>query len=200
MGRGLGWRQEKKTLVGACKALTVNNFRPRHWASGTITWDQHRQQTGQIGFTIVGEQVTLSYSAGRKGEPPQQITEHIVLSATKPHYGGVRWWLCCPGCGKRCYYLYLPPTAYRFRCRSCHQLTYQSTQEWDKRVGWYLANIERAIPVLEFVESRGLLMRGAMPAFRAEYLYLARFDKRRERKKRRNERRRARYAERKGVR
>ncbi|NPU98912.1 MAG: hypothetical protein HPY51_17075 [Candidatus Omnitrophica bacterium] len=53
----------------------------------------------------------------------------IYLVATRPHYGGRRWWFECPACGRRCFKLYLPPGATVFACRACYDLTYRSAQE-----------------------------------------------------------------------
>jgi hypothetical protein len=50
------------------------------------------------------------------------------LEITHPHFGGVRWWFSCPQCAKRCKKLYLPPGQWEIACRSCHNLTYRSTQ------------------------------------------------------------------------
>ena len=55
----------------------------------------------------------------------------IRLRATRPHYGGRRWWFECPACGRRCFKMCLPPGARVFACRGCYDLTYRSAQEAD---------------------------------------------------------------------
>jgi len=63
---------------------------------------------------------------------------------TYPRFGGVRWWFVCPlsvngvECRKRVGKLYLPPRQKYFGCRHCYDLSYQSRQEYDKRI----ANID----------------------------------------------------------
>ncbi len=64
----------------------------------------------------------------------------IELQTTPCHYGGRRWWFVCPlsvngrYCGRRVGKLYLPPGGRYYGCRHCHDLTYRSSQESDKRV------------------------------------------------------------------
>jgi hypothetical protein len=50
------------------------------------------------------------------------------LESTHPHFGGVRWWFSCPQCARRCRKLYLPRGQWDLGCRSCHNLTYTSSQ------------------------------------------------------------------------
>jgi hypothetical protein len=56
----------------------------------------------------------------------------IRLSRRKLHWGGHRHWFVCM-CGKRVGKLYLPYGAPEFRCRTCYNLTYRSSQQHDKR-------------------------------------------------------------------
>jgi hypothetical protein len=55
-------------------------------------------------------------------------TQTIYVETTKPNYGGVRLWWTCPDCGRRCGKLYMPGRPWRFACRLCHELTYESAQ------------------------------------------------------------------------
>lgn len=56
--------------------------------------------------------------------------EQLTLIATRPHFGGRRWWLRCPrpGCGKRVRIVYLQRARSGLGCRGCHGLTYYSRQ------------------------------------------------------------------------
>jgi hypothetical protein len=64
----------------------------------------------------------------------------IEITSTGCHFGGQRHWLRCPliqrgiPCGRRVGKLYLPPGGRYFGCRQCHNLTYRSAKEHDKRV------------------------------------------------------------------
>ena len=57
------------------------------------------------------------------------------LTATRPRFGGLRWWFVCPlvvngrPCNRRVAKLHLPPPARYFGCRLCYRLTYASCQE-----------------------------------------------------------------------
>jgi hypothetical protein len=53
----------------------------------------------------------------------------VLLRSTALHFGGCRWWFACPDCDRRCSKLYLPPRAYRFLCRRCHNLRYNSASD-----------------------------------------------------------------------
>jgi hypothetical protein len=81
--------------------------------------------------------------------PPKVAMDYKVeLVATRCQFGGVRWWFICPldldgvKCGRRVQKLFLPskgrflsahPPRY-FGCRACHELTYTSTQNRNRRV------------------------------------------------------------------
>ena len=47
----------------------------------------------------------------------------FALTTTTPRFGGLRYWLLCPRCGRRVGKLYLVD---RWACRRCHNLSYQS--------------------------------------------------------------------------
>lgn len=59
------------------------------------------------------------------------VEELVELTITSCHFGGVRPWFRCPEprCGLRVAILYRPTTTSRFRCRHCHQLTYEGRQQ-----------------------------------------------------------------------
>jgi hypothetical protein len=74
--------------------------------------------------------LTLSWTG------PNGSTERrqFGLVRTRPHFGGVRWWFRCV-CGLRVGRLYLPrATAAPFACRTCHNLTYRSSQTHNARL------------------------------------------------------------------
>ncbi len=60
-----------------------------------------------------------------------ELGQRLTLQFTAPHFGGIRWWFCCPGpgCGQRRASLYLDAGAREFLCRVCLGLTYKSCQE-----------------------------------------------------------------------
>lgn len=70
----------------------------------------------------------LDYHPVVRGEAAGQRVEVVRLQASLPHWGGLRWWFACPGCGRRVTKLHLPPNGEHFRCRLCHDLTYASSR------------------------------------------------------------------------
>jgi hypothetical protein len=74
--------------------------------------------------------VRLSYTLTASGE---EIDYRVPLTATRPRFGGLRWWFACPlivggrPCGRRSGKLYL--RGRYFGCRRCHDLTYTSCRE-----------------------------------------------------------------------
>ena len=65
-----------------------------------------------------------------------QQTDRISLTTTGLRNGGNRWWFICPQCQeRRCYKLYLRPDRPELACRSCHNLTYMSSQQ-SRRANW----------------------------------------------------------------
>ena len=66
------------------------------------------------------------FSKGYAGKLQRQ---RVQLLTTRPHFGGVRYWIACPACEKRKGVLWLPPYHSRYRCRTCHELTYRSCQQ-----------------------------------------------------------------------
>jgi hypothetical protein len=67
--------------------------------------------------------------------PRLDLTEYIEIEKTFPYFGGQRYWLKCPGCGKRVRKIYRPPLKTHFRCRICFDLKYAS-QESRVYDGW----------------------------------------------------------------
>jgi hypothetical protein len=102
--------------------------------------------------------VRLSYIPLLTGE---RMDYRVVLLATRPHLGGVRWWFTCPvpgphgPCGRRVGKLHIPPDDVYFGCRRCHQLTYTSSQQsrYDdplfrrlaRYMGWDFADVKRTM-------------------------------------------------------
>src|SRR6516162_5756583 len=80
---------------------------------------------------------------------------HIVLTATRTSFNALRWWFLCPflkeghSCNRRVGKLYLPPRGTYFGCRHCHDLTYRSIREHDKRVDYFRKHPQELLAVLE---------------------------------------------------
>jgi hypothetical protein len=50
----------------------------------------------------------------------------IYLVASRPPFGGLRWWFVCPRSRRRVRMLHLPLGAHRFACRRAYRLAYVS--------------------------------------------------------------------------
>jgi hypothetical protein len=57
---------------------------------------------------------------------PHDIDELICMVATRPRFGGLRWWFVCPRTNRRVRMLYLPLGARRFASRRAYRLVYAS--------------------------------------------------------------------------
>jgi len=138
-GRNSGrWHDhEKARTTEACIALDTTAFRRNfasNYSTGTLTWETTTGETlfhadYCINWTGTGEPtVHLDYVGDKEGAVAV-ISEQFALSATKPTFGGQRWWLLCPKCGGRVRKVYLPKMGDSFSCRRCHGLSYRSCQQ-----------------------------------------------------------------------
>ena len=76
--------------------------------------------------------LTLLYGIKKPGEKKSKsYTQDIPLVVTHPHYGGQRYWMLAPCCGKRVRVVYLPvygAVCYP-QCRECLDLIYASQRQ-----------------------------------------------------------------------
>lgn len=147
---GGAWKHKKAT-VGSCKAISTI-FLLKHGylrgnircSRGEIQWsDAKGHKTGSIGFSILvinnfGE-IRFQYAlTDPHTEAKKNLDYPVQLTPTPCYFGGRRWWFRCPlningyPCLRRVEKLYL--RGQYFGCRKCHNLTYASCQESDKRV------------------------------------------------------------------
>lgn len=154
-GFGSGERSEKKRTVEMCLILKASRFGKRlgrferflqtemHWTNsfGKLILSV-RYRLENTGERPVLHLLSRTDAKGRK----QPMWESIVLTSTRPHFGGLRWWFVCPlvdkdvACERRVGKLYLPRGAYYFGCRACFDLTYESAQTNDDRVNRLMKN------------------------------------------------------------
>lgn len=126
----------KRETVENCLTLSVRDLvkigalrRGQRW-SGSVRWSVGSATTATVSAIVDAAesdgQVWLIYSVS--GRP---VSLKVQLTTFAPQ----RWLFVCPLCGEqRAAKLYKPPRADRFGCRVCHDLTYKSSQESDKRV------------------------------------------------------------------
>jgi hypothetical protein len=123
-----------RSLVEHALVLDLPRLMRRGWIR-----DGH---TGRVilRFSQVGDRIAVSYrlidaeeawlqlrytrnffDGGRR-----EISQYVPLEMTEPHFGGRRWWMSCPSCGRRVSKIYLPPGGDTFACRNDWRLVYES--------------------------------------------------------------------------
>ena len=75
-------------------------------------------------------------AAKRPAKADRSRGQAFNITRTACNYGGWRYWFVCPRCKRRCAILYSYGYPGYFLCRKCHYLTYTSTQEARKPVGY----------------------------------------------------------------
>jgi hypothetical protein len=167
-----GWHS-KRTVVEDCRVIDLAGL-ARHgafvpWYSGTLRWFRGEKEVASIGYNVrprepEGLVLCLSY---RISTTREDVEVPIRLETTPLHFGGCRWWGRCPlqrdgiECGRRVGKLYLPPGSRYFGCRHCHDLTYTSVQEHDKRVDALRRNpeaLDHLLGNLERISTRDLIL------------------------------------------
>lgn len=107
---------------------------PDQHVYGTMTWTATR--TGEVSATVGYEAnlvnpntawLRLPYTQGPHGGQKTNYNYRITLMITRPHYGGIRWWMRCPLSGRRTRVLHSPAQGGSlFASRQVWTLTYRS--------------------------------------------------------------------------
>lgn len=100
-------------------------------SGGSLTWSRNGDPFATIGFSYdltdpESAWLKLSYTRTRHGEQPTKMVQHIRLTATRPNYGGRRWWMHCPSTGRRIAKLHMPAGGDQFASRAAWRLGYHS--------------------------------------------------------------------------
>ena len=139
-GDGSGrWRRARFATTDASSRLGLRELRahggvhPGAVSGGTWGWSRGGQPVASVQWGLdlrpgVPWRLTLAYAVDVVGRPGTREVHEFAVEATRPTYGGLRYWLRC-ACGRRVAHLYLPPGGRLFRCRTCHQLVYQCQRE-----------------------------------------------------------------------
>lgn len=104
---------------GLLKPLTV----------GTLSWTRNGHPSGEVSYRVEDRRLVLNYRYRSGGGDWQDVEQAIALETTPCNYGGVRYWLTCPGCLRRC--AVLCGAGKLFYCRKCYRLPYQTQLEDD---------------------------------------------------------------------
>jgi len=141
LGSGRWAGHIRKTTVGECHTLHLKTLRDGLDAGpgyrGWVRWTTGDRETAAIGFDVIGSRdapaICLRYACVR-GDERQPVADLVDVTFSTLCYGGRCPYFVCPGCGTRARTLHLPPGRSLFRCRTCHDLTYQScleSHQWD---------------------------------------------------------------------
>jgi hypothetical protein len=171
------WRGTKKAVVEDCLALDIGLLKRRGALRvGASSEDSVRWARGLGQASVVAYETTVPDAAGGVLQlrytvtpwltnTPEEYDYAVRLTATRPHFGRLRWWFVCPlaqrggACNRLVGKLYLPPGRRYFGCRCCHNLTYRSAQQHDKRVDALRGNPTALEALLDGRDDfRGLLL------------------------------------------
>jgi hypothetical protein len=153
-----------RNMVEECRSISIN-WLYRHdylcgFKSGGLQWKNSSSEvTGSIDIQISIDEINLDKNYLRLfytqtdyfTKEKKEYDYKIQIVTTPCNYGGVRYWFRCPlivngkFCGKRVGKIYLPPLGKYFGCRTCHNLSYRSCKEHDKRVDALSKNPELLI-------------------------------------------------------
>lgn len=126
-GLGSGGHNKYKATLENCRSIDIRRFKREGYmeTGAKIQWNWFTDQkvTASIGIVFKKDRLILSYKVNNQ----EEIADEISLDVTECNYGGARHWFECPGCGKRAAKLYL--RGKYFRCRSCQDLNYRSSQK-----------------------------------------------------------------------
>jgi hypothetical protein len=147
-GYGSGGWHNKRATVEECKRFTVWQVLCGGWAWGSLSWTRGSEPAGNISYRVERQEgqpvrLQLKYTFTESGV---KVDYSMPIVSTLTPWGSPRYWLLCPGCGRRCGTLYLPPGGQHFRCRLCGKLTYTTCQESGKSN--FLAGVLAGMPDL----------------------------------------------------
>jgi hypothetical protein len=123
----------KRATVEECRRFALRQvLRGPAW--GSLSWTRNKEPAGNISYFVEysngqPRRLKLTYKFTDSG---LNVDYSMLIVSTLTPWGSTRYWLLCPGCGRRCGNLYLPPGGPRFVCRLCGNLTYTTCQESGK--------------------------------------------------------------------
>lgn len=113
--------------------LQVDVRRLARWAGkhpgwkGTLRWEPSGSEARYTLLRDFEHGVgLLTVSWATEGRRVVRAPVHLVT--TRPRYGGLRWWVLCPGCSRRCAVLAIAAGTH-LACRVCLDLAYQSQRQ-----------------------------------------------------------------------
>ena len=135
IGSGNWSRWPTRSVVGTgltldlYKLIKDGAFCPGQITGGSLTWTRNDEYIGSIGYSSdltnpASGSVRLHYNHEDK-----PVDYRVLLSTTRPYFGGVRWWFVCPVNSSRAAKLHLPSGSNIFASRQAFDLAYPSQNE-----------------------------------------------------------------------
>jgi len=116
--------------IGRMKAGVIGKVTRYNWDISpsvriTVTIDLRREEDSHF---------LLKYPTREHGKK-EIVSQRIMLTWRKLHFGGRRWYFICPSTGKNVGNLYLPDGAREFLSQNGHKLPYLSTRlpKWARK-------------------------------------------------------------------
>jgi len=124
-----------KSLIEECLMLSTYRLNRmgllKQSSTSVLSWQNSQgESAGAVKVTInlAANKCTLDYAVNDRFTGTKKQLNYSISLVTAPcHYGGLRYWFKCPGCGKR--YACLYSGGSYFLCRRCHGLAYASQCE-----------------------------------------------------------------------
>lgn len=130
-GIGSGRLSTGRSTIESCKRIDIRYFRRhnllRQGITGMLRWTCRGEPSGDVQYQVCERALLLTYRYRYAGGEWQPVRQEIALATTPCHFGGVRYWLICPDCQRRC--AILCGEGRLFLCRRCYQLPYQTQLE-----------------------------------------------------------------------
>ena len=133
-GMGSGRPSSLPKTTGNSKHIDIRFLRKQGLlvpdGRGTLSWTRNGQSAGNFNIRVEPEKhIILSFSYRNRLESENWLKRECVipLSTTPCQFGGVRHWLNCPRCMRRCEVVYMQDTS--FYCRQCCRLLYPTQLE-----------------------------------------------------------------------
>jgi hypothetical protein len=138
-GRTEGWGRcvvEDARILDVDRLTQEGVVAPDLWRSGSWLWLDaatgervasigYEVETGTDAGSLRVHYTITNHESGR----PWPMDYRLELVTTRPHFGGVRWWLLCPLSGRRVRKLYANRSSDYFASRAALGLTYRSCRE-----------------------------------------------------------------------
>jgi len=147
----------KKDTVEDCRWIDIRRWKRENMLRPGYFWRwwwrdaDTGKENASMNIQTYPESVELIYTITWRNGDREDIRYRVPLTWTACNFGGERPWFVYPGknCGRRVAKLYMPPGARYFLCRHCHDLTYKSRQEHDKRMDFHRKSHEAVLRLLK---------------------------------------------------